>query len=305
MATLLELTRLDEYEARAMIESIKWPHGPECPHCASSNAVRLEGEATRPGTLKCRDCGKQFTVTVNTIMHRSKIPLSKWIVAFHLMCSSKKGISALQLQRELGLGSYQTAWHMAHRIRYAMNAGGLAAPLNGDVKVDEIYVGGKPRKDSPKNSKPGRGTKKQSAMALVERNSMTRTCVVPNVSSATLRKVIREAVDRDSRIITDEWSGYRGVGRHFTSGHETVTHNAGECVRGDASTNTAESFFALLKRSFIGAFHSVSRKYLHCYAAEFEFRWNHCKASDHECMRATIVQSSGMHLTCKPVVGLA
>ena len=119
MATPLELTRLTENEARAMIENIRWPNGPECPHCVSNNAVRLEGDAPRAGVLKCRDCGKQFTVTVNTIMHRSNIPLTKWLIAFHLMCSRKKGISALQLQRELGLGSYQTAWHMAHRIRYA------------------------------------------------------------------------------------------------------------------------------------------------------------------------------------------
>ena len=123
MATRLELARLSEDEARAMIEGVRWPHGPECPHCASGNAVRLDGKATRAGVLKCRDCRKQFTVTVNTIMHRSKIPLSKWLIAFHLMCSSRKGISALQLQRELGLGSYQTAWYMEQRIRYAMTAG--------------------------------------------------------------------------------------------------------------------------------------------------------------------------------------
>lgn len=202
MATLLTLARLSEDEARALIESIRWPNGPECPHCASGNAVRLEGDATREGLLKCRDCGKQFTVTVNTIMHRSKIELSKWLVAFHLMCSSKKGISALQLQRELGLGSYQTAWHMAHRIRYAMHAGSLTAPLSGDVEVDETYVGGKPRKGG-KKSKSGRGTKKQPVMALVERNGMARTRVIPNVSGATLRSVINEAVDCGSGLTWD------------------------------------------------------------------------------------------------------
>lgn len=299
MTTLLELARLDEDGARAMVESIRWPRGPECPHCASNNAVRLEGKATRAGVLKCRDCGKQFTVTVSTIMHRSKIPMTKWLVAFHLMCSSKKGISALQLQRELGLGSYQTAWHMAHRVRYAMNSGGLAAPLKGDVEVDETYVGGKPRKGSTKKLMRGRGTKKQPVVALVERNGMVRTRVVPNVSGATLRMVILESVYRDSRIITDEWSGYRGVGRHFTGGHETVTHSAGEYVRGDAYTNTAESFFALLKRGIVGAFHSVSKKHLWRYADEFEFRWNHRKISDHERMLAAIAQSGGKRLPYK------
>ena len=303
MTSLLELARLDEDEARAMIESIRWPRGPECAHCASSNTVRLEGNATRAGVLKCRECGKQFTVTVNTIMYRSKIPMTKWLVAFHLMCSSKKGISALQLQRELGLGSYQTAWHMAHRVRYAMNSGGLAAPLKGDVEVDETNIGRKPRKGSPKKSIRGRSTKRQPVMALVERNGMARTRVVPNVSGATLSMVIREAVDRDSRIIIDEWSGYRGVGRHFTGGHETVTHSTGEYVRGDAYTNTAESFFALLKRGIVGAFHSISKKHHWRYPDEFEFRWNHRKISDHERMRAAISQSGGKRLTYK--LGLA
>jgi transposase-like protein len=164
MATLLRLARLSDEEARAMIESIRWPNGPECPHCASGNAVRLEGNATRDGVLKCRDCGRQFTVTVNTIMHRSKIDLSKWLVAFHLMCSSKNGVSALRLQRELGLGSYQTAWHMAHRIRYAMHIGGLAAPLSAEAAIGETRVSGMPRK-AGKKSKSGRVTDTQPLVA--------------------------------------------------------------------------------------------------------------------------------------------
>lgn len=303
MATLLTLARLSEDEARALIEEIRWPDGPECPHCASDNAVRLEGDATRQGLLKCRDCSKQFTVTVNTIMHRSKIELSKWLVAFHLMCSSKKGISALQLQRELGLGSYQTAWHMAHRIRYAMHAGGLTAPLSGDVEVDETYIGGKPRKGG-KKSKSGRGTKKQPVMALVERNGMARTRVIPNVSGATLRSVINEAVDRDSRIITDEWAGYSRVGFGFNGGHVTVNHSAGEYVRGDVYTNTAESFFALFKRGIVGAFHSVSKRHPWRYADEFEFHWNHRKVSDHERMLSAIARMGGKRLTYKTAVGL-
>lgn len=304
MAALLELARLSEDEARTMIEGIRWPNGPECPHCSSNNAVRLEGKATRPGVLKCRDCGKQFTVTVNTIMHRSKIPLSKWLVSFHLMCSSKKGISALQLQRELGLGNYQTAWHMEHRIRYAMTASGLAAPLKGDVDVDETYVGGKPRKGSPKKSAPGRGTRKQLVMALVERDGKARTRVIPTMSGTALWQVIHEEVGRDSRIITNEWRGYRGLGRNFADGHETVTHSTGEYVRGDASTNTAESFFALLKRSIVGVVRSVGKQHLHRYAAEFEFRWSHRKVSDYERMRAATAQSGGKRLTRKPVIGL-
>ena len=305
MATILELAKLTEEEAREMIEKARWPNGPECPHCGSKNAVRLEGESTRPGVLRCRDCRKQFTVTVNTIMHRSKLPLSKWVMAFHLMCSSKKGISALQLQRELGLGSYQTAWHMAHRIRYAMNAGGLAAPLKGDVEVDETYIGGKPRKGSRQPSRPGRGTKKQPVMALVERNGEARAHVVPDVSGATLQRLIRESVDRQARILTDEWSGYYGIGMSFVGGHETIKHGAGEYVCGDVYTNTAESFFALLKRGMVGVFHSVSKRHLWRYADEFTFRWNYRKVGDHERMLIALANVGGKRLTYRPAVGLS
>ncbi|MGD1146545.1 MAG: IS1595 family transposase [Thermoanaerobaculaceae bacterium] len=304
MATILELARLNEDEARMLIEHVRWPNGPVCPHCGASDAVRLEGDSTRPGTLTCRKCRKQFTVTVNTVMHRSKLPLSKWLMAFHLMCSSKKGISALQLQRELGLGSYQTAWHMAHRIRYAMNAGGMAPLLKGDVEVDETYVGGKPRKGSKHPAKRGRGTKKQPVMALVERNGQVRTHVVPNVSGATLRRMIRASVGRQARILTDEWAGYNGIGKEFDGGHETVNHGNGEYARGDVFTNTAESFFALLKRGIIGAFHSVSKCHLWRYADEFEFRWNHRRVTDYERMLAALAQVGGKRLTYKPVVGL-
>jgi transposase-like protein len=125
VSTHLGYPYLSEADARSIIEAIRWPNGPECPHCASANAVRLDGEASREGLLKCRDCGKQFTVTVNTIMHRTKIGLAKWLTAFQLMYSSKKGVSALQLQRELDLGSYHTASQIAHRIRFAMRTGGL------------------------------------------------------------------------------------------------------------------------------------------------------------------------------------
>ena len=301
--TLIELARMTEDEARTLIEQIRWPEAPICPHCGViGNSVRLEGASTRPGLFKCRDCRRQYTVTVNTIMHRSKIPLSKWLIAFHLMCSSKKGISALQLQRELGLGSYQTAWHMAHRVRYAMNAGGLTSPLSGDVEVDETSVGGKPRKGSKVEPKRGRGTRKQPVMAMVERNGRAKTRVVADVSGKTLKKVIREGVHRSARILTDEWGGYYGVGKDFEGGHETVTHSEHEYARGDVHTNTAESFFALLKRGIVGAFHHVSKKHLWRYADEFEFRWNHRKVNDHDRTVAALAQSGGKILTYRRAV---
>lgn len=302
---LLELARLTEDEARSFIESIRWPNGPICPHCgAADNAALLGGSKTRAGVYKCRDCRKQFTVTVNTIMHRSKVPLSKWLMAFHLMCSSKKGVSALQLQRELALGSYQTAWHLAHRVRYAMNAGGFFPPLTGDVEADETYVGGKPRKGAKPYSKGrGRGTRKQPVLALVSRNGRARARVVANVSGRTLKAEIRKGVHPSSRIITDEWAAYKGIGKEFHGGHATVTHSRGEYANGDVHTNTAESFFALLKRGIVGAFHHVSKEHLWRYTDEFEFRWNHRKVSDHERMMAALAQSGGKRLTYRGAVG--
>lgn len=303
---LIELARLTEDEARELIEGIRWPNGPVCPHCGIvDRATRLEGDATRSGVYKCRECRKQFTVTVNTIMHRSKVSLSKWLMAFHLMCSSKKGVSALQLQRELGLGSYQTAWHMAHRVRYAMQVGGIGATLSGDVEVDETYVGGKPRKGSTTPRKSGRGTAKQPMMAMIEREGSARTHVIPDASRATLQTAIKRHVDRDARIITDEWSGYTGIGEKFTGGHVTVNHGRGEYARNDVYTNTAESFFALLKRGVIGVFHSVSKHHLWRYAGEFEFRWNHRHDDDHTRMVALIGQTGGKRLPYHPVYGLA
>ncbi len=144
---LAELTKLTEEQAREYIELIRWPLGPVCPHCGGikvGGVAENKEKKVRAGLYNCLSCGKQFTVTVNTVMHDSHIPLRKWLLAFHLMTSSKKGISALQLQRNLGLGSYKSAWHLAHRIRYAMSEGSLCAPpLKGDVEVDETYFGGK------------------------------------------------------------------------------------------------------------------------------------------------------------------
>lgn len=177
MATLADVSKFTEEEARDYLERLLWPAGPVCPHCGTvDNAAKLAGSATRPGVYKCREkaCRKQFTVTVNTIFHRSHIPLRTWIMAFSILCGAKKGISALQLQRHLGLGSYQAAWHLCHRIRHAMAKEPLKGMLSGQVEVDETYVGGKPPKGTGVPSKVGRGTKKVPVMALVERGGNVR-----------------------------------------------------------------------------------------------------------------------------------
>jgi transposase-like protein len=161
MLTLNQVSALSEDEARETIERIMWPNGPVCRHCgASDNITKFHGEAHRDGVHKCNDCYGQFTVTIGTILEDSHIPLRKWLMAFTLMCSAKKGISALQLQRELEFGSYKTAWHMAMRIRHAMSREPMASLLKGTVEVDETYVGGKPRPGSDEKAKRGRGTKK-------------------------------------------------------------------------------------------------------------------------------------------------
>jgi transposase-like protein len=251
---LAEIGRLTEDEAREFIEKIRWPNGATCVHCRSVAVYKLQGKSADKGLFKCRDCKGQFTVRVGTIFEDSHIPLRKWVIALHLMVSSKKGISAKQLQRNLGLASYQSAWHMAHRIRHAMYNPD-ASFLTGAVEVDETYVGGKPRPEhgAPK-AKRGRGTKKTPVVALIERKGGVCARVMSNVDAKTLKGAIREHVNKKATIYTDEWASYMGIGSEFEGGHKTVTHRQGEYVSGDASTYTAESYFALLKRGVYGVF---------------------------------------------------
>src|SRR5271170_7558673 len=170
-----QVMNFTDEQALAYFEANRWPGGPACVHCGSTNVYRLQGESTRLGLLECRDCKKQFTVMVGTVMEDSHLPLSTWFKAFHLMASSKKGISALQLQRNLGLGSYRTAWHLAHRIRLAMKCEPFAQALQGDVEVDETYVGPRRPRLGTGQHKRGRGTKKTPVIAIVQRDGGART----------------------------------------------------------------------------------------------------------------------------------
>jgi transposase-like protein len=310
--SLAAVSALTEEQARETLEHIRWPNGPICPHCGSINdatkfrplAERRESakhRQARTGVWKCNACGDQFTVTVNTVMESSHISLRLWRMAFTIMCSAKKGISAAQMQRQLGIGSYRTAWFLCHRIREAKKREPIAGLLAGTVEVDETYVGGKPRREAgqPRNAKRGRGTKKTPVVALVERGGRVRAHKVERVDGLTLKAAIRENVDKQSRIMTDEWSAYRGIGTEFEGGHEVVTHSAGEYARGDAHTNTAESYFALLKRGVMGSFHHVSKQHLDRYCDEFSFRWNLRYASDSERTEIAIKQADGRRLTYK------
>jgi transposase-like protein len=297
--TLAEASRLTEHKARKYLEQVRWPDGPVCPHCGSKRIHRLRGEAHRSGVYKCGSCRKQFTVTVGTIMHGSHIPLHKWVLAFHLMCSSKKGVSALQLQRNLGLGSYKSAWHLAHRIRLAMKAEPLVSLLRGTVEVDETYVGGK-----TKGGKRGRGSEKKTAvLALIERDGPAVSRPVDRVDGDTLKSSIRSMVDKSSRIMTDDWKAYGGIGSEFEGGHSVIQHNLGTYSDGDIHTNYAESYFSLLKRGVNGVFHHVSRTHLFRYCDEFSFRWSYRKVDDGERTDALLRRVGGKRLLYKAVLG--
>lgn len=304
--TLIQIAQMTEDEARTYLEEIRWPNGPVCPHCGAVKVTRLNGKAHRDGVLKCNACLEQFTVTVGSIFESSHIPLQKWVLAFHLLCSSKKGISSLQLQRELGLGSYRTALFMTHRIREAMS-GPLAEALKGTVEMDESYVGGKPRPGDGKVHKRGRGTSKTPVVAVVERNGSAQSEPVEHVDTKTLKTIASENIDETATLMTDELRSYRGVGKKFSGGHSIVSHGTGEYVRyadGRAiHTNTAESFFALLKRGHYGVYHHMSRKHLARYCDEFSFRWDHRKVTDGSRTETAIAGAAGKRLTYQQLVG--
>jgi transposase-like protein len=303
LATLSHLFT-DETAAREFIESKVWPTGPVCPHCACVDVYKLtpKAESTKPiraGVYKCKACRKQFTVRIGTIFEDSHIPFSKWLMTIHLMTSSKKGVSSLQISRELGI-TYRSAWFMTHRIREAMKMPDGEPPLNGTVEVDETYVGGKPRKGTGKH-KRGAGTSKQPVMVLVERDGEGVHCMpIEAVNRKNLRNEIDVKVAKEAVIMTDENPSYTGLANDF-EGHETVCHIKGEYSRrmadgNKAHVNTAESFFALLKRGHYGIFHKLSKKHLHRYCTEFSFRWSFRKVTDGERMVAAIQGVTGKRL---------
>jgi len=302
----------NETHAREFVEAKRWPNGPVCPFCQSQAIYTLTPKPgstspVRAGVYKCKACRKQFTVRVGTIFEDSHIPISKWLMAIHLMTSSKKGISSHQLSRELGI-TLKSAWFLSHRVREAMRQEPMLGLLSGTVEVDETYVGGKPRPQNhpvegeARKTKRGRGTDKQPVMVLVERDGSVRAMPIERVDSNTLKQAIRENVDPSSTIMTDQWSAYQGIGEEFEGGHHTVNHSQKEYVRytedgGEfISTNTGESYFALLKRGHYGIFHQLSKKHLHRYCDEFTFRWDHRKVTDGEHMVAVIRAAKGKRL---------
>jgi transposase-like protein len=289
----------DEMKAREWLEARVWTAGVTCPHCGNADQdkiTKLEGKAHRPGLYQCNEaaCREQFTVTVGTVFERSKIPLTKWLAALFLMTASKKGVSAHQVHRMLGV-SYKSTWFMMHRLREAMRTGDLAPPLGGEgeiVEADETYFGNKAedyvspsRKGRPYHPR-GRGPRnKRAIIALVERGGSVRTFHVPMADKETVTKIVTENIARESKLHTDESRLYFGADELFAE-HETVKHSADEYVRykftwgkegpktEKVHTNSAEGYFSVFKRGMRGVYQHCAEKHLHRYLAEFDFRHN-------------------------------
>jgi transposase-like protein len=287
----------DKEAAAEYLESIRWPDGPVCPHCGETERkpYRLKNQKRR--LWKCATCRKQFTVTVGTIFESSHIPLNKWLLAFYLLCSSKKGMSAHQLHRMLGV-QYKTAWFMAHRIREAMKEPPFQTRLKGTVEADETYVGGKPRRANRRLDDPGRArkatgraTKKTPVVVLVERGGEARSFRIANVTGRELADVMARHIEPTAHLRTDSFPSYKKLGRDYAS-HEIVNH-LDEWVRGDAHTNTAENFFSILKRGIDGVYHHVSVTHLPRYLAEFDFRYNQRAANGVTDAQRTVAALAG------------
>ncbi len=266
----------NEDKAREVIEASRWPNGASCPHCGLSETVsKLGGKSMGPGWYHCRQCREKFTVRTGTLYERSHIPLHKWLLATHLLTSSKKGISAHQLFRMLGFGSYKTAWFMAMRIREGMRSGSLA-PMGGEgsiVESDETFIG---RKEGSMKRR-GHGHK-NAVLSLVDRKAKkVRSFHIDGTSAADVMPVILKNVASETAMMTDEGGHYSRLGYDFAS-HETVNHKADEYVRyeGDRliTTNTVENYFSVFKRGMKGVYQHCSEKHLHRYLSEFDFRYN-------------------------------
>lgn len=267
----------DETAAREWLEARVWPNGPICPKCGvEDEATLMQGKSHRPGLYQCNACREPFTVTVGTLYERSKIPLNKWLAATYLLMSSKKGMSALQIGRLLGI-SPKSSWFLCHRIRESLRdskAGPMGGPTS-TVEADETFVGGKD-KNKHKHLRGGRvGTSnKEAVFSLVERGGKVRSEHVEDVSAKTLRPILMKQLTRDTRLMTDTASTYKAVGSEDFRAHGRVNHGIGEYVRGDVHTNTVENYFSILKRGITGTYHHVSATHLKRYLAEFDYRYN-------------------------------
>ncbi len=334
--SILEPRFQNEDAAREWLESQRWPDGPACPHCGlvgeaykiivkektakeieALRAAKKRVRKARKGLWSCAGCRKQFSVTVKTIFEDSHIPLHKWLLASHLMCASKKGISAHQLMRMLDIKQYKSAWFMAHRIRYAMT-GELPEKMSGIIEADEAYIGGKMRnkhqhKRFNENPKPGVRAKdrpspfadKPAVFSVLQRGGKVHSRYVERVTAENLKGVLNEVVAQDAHLITDT-----GILRNKTTGrdkHSLVNHTSDEYVRFEEgvciTTNTIEGYFATLKRGITGVYHHVGRRHLHRYLSEFDFRYNNRETTDGDRTAEALKGFEGKRLTYRQPIG--
>jgi len=301
----------DEDKAREFLEKLRWPDGPVCPKCGEvDNAYRLEpkpskkGTHVRKGVWKCGGCREQFTVTVGTIFEDSHIPLSKWLLAYHLLCASKKGMSAHQLHRMLKV-TYRSTWFMAHRIRYTMSQEPLSSKLTGVIEIDEIYVGGKLR-IGPLAVKPGVRPKdrprvvanKAAVVSVLQRGGRVQSMHIQKVTAENLRPIVDQMVAENAHVITDSANLFKGTLRPRK--HDQVNHAVKEYVRYEdgvcITMNTIEGYFATLKRGINGVYHHVGKQHLHRYLSEFDFRYNSRKEKDGDRTLMVLKSTGGKRL---------
>lgn len=283
----------DPDEARKHLEAQRWPNGAVCPHCGGIERVYpIKPDADkkiREGLYQCNDCDSQFTVTVGTVFERSKVGLHKWLAACYLMCSSKKGISAKQLERSLGV-TYKTAWFMAHRIREAMRESS-PEPMGGDgsiVEADETFWGKKPgrKKNYGYNHK-------EAVFSLVERGGRVRSFHVPAVNGDTLKPIMKQQLKDDTHLMTDEAGQYYHIGPTYLT-HNKVCHSIGEYVRGNAHTNTIEGYFSIFKRGMNGIYQHCGQQHLKRYLCEFDFRYNYREKLGYNDLERTNIALKGI-----------
>ncbi len=289
----------DEDKARELFEAWRWPNGVTCPHCHFNEAYKITSKPNtknkaRKGLYCCAACRKTFTATVGTVFEDSRVPISKWLMATFILCSSKKSVSAMQLSRMLGT-TYKTAWFMAHRVRFAMGTDlKTAKPLENTVEADETFF---PDRNAKKSLMMNRSV---TLATIIERDGEARTRVIPSVTAKNVGQFLNECVNKSATVNTDEHRAYRMPLRRYKR-HDRVSHSRYEYARHNpdgtvSHVNTCESFFSLLKRGVFGSWHCISREHLSKYANEFEYRWNTRHDTDGERMEKFLPMIEGKRL---------
>ena len=286
----------NEALAVAFLEHERWGDAPACPRCGVADVYQMkgaDGARNKDYRWRCKGCKQMFTVRTGTIFEETRLPLRVWVYAFWKACSSKKGISALQLSREMEI-THKSALFVLRRIRHGLGSQGEAPKLQGSVEADELYLGG--RRRNTRRGRPGPESHKTPVFGMVQRDGDLRLRMMERLTSDRLTEVLAENADLTCRLLTDDFFAYRRSGQYFSGGHEVVKHSAGEYARGDVHTNTIEGVFSLIRRGVMGTFHSVSRKHIPNYLNEFEFRWNTRKLDDGQRVSRAIKAVDGKRL---------